>query len=332
MEVHLLVWLVSIGAAVTVLGLDLVSVARHPHVPSMREAATYLAFYITLAAVFGIGLGVLAGGQYAGEFFAGWLTEYSLSVDNLFVFMLIMSRFAVPRELQQTALMVGIILALVLRGLFIAVGAAAISAFSWVFYLFGAFLLYTAVQVGREGVGEGPADGAPEPFAVRLVRRIFPTTPGYHGARLTHREPGGRRALTPMAIVLVAIGGTDLLFAFDSIPAIFGLTGEAYLVLMTNVFALMGLRQLYFLLGDLLRRLVYLNVGLGVLLGFIGVKLVLDALHTNEVPFINGGEPVAWAPELPVWVSLVVIVGTLGVTAAASLAASRRRDAGAPRP
>jgi len=316
-----LVWLLTLGVAAAVLVVDVAVVGRRPHVPSTAECLRYLAFYVGLAIAFGIGVWVAWGGQYAGEFFAGWLTEYSLSVDNLFVFILIMGRFAVPRQYQQFALLVGIILALVFRGIFIAAGAAVISAFSWVFYLFGAFLVYTAWRVAREG--ESDDDEYTPPLLLRLVQRWFPSTERYHGERLTVVE-NGRRVMTPMLVVLVALGATDLLFAFDSIPAIFGLTAEPYLVLMTNVFALMGLRQLFFLVGGLLRRLVYLNYGLAVLLGFIGVKLVLEALHRNELPFVNGGEPVEGAPEIPIWLSLVAIVVILGVTTVLSLARTRR--------
>jgi tellurite resistance protein TerC len=311
-----LVWIISLGLVGALLVVDVAIVGRRPHVPTTAECVRYLAFYVGLAVLFGIGVWATSGAEYAGQFYAGWLTEYSLSVDNLFVFLLIMGKFAVPRAYQQTALLVGIILALVFRGLFIAAGAAVIDAFSWVFYLFGAFLVWTAWRVGREG--ESDDDDYKAPLVLRLVQRWFPATEQYHGVKLTVVE-GGRRLITPMFVVLVALGATDLLFAFDSIPAIFGLTSEPYLVLMANLFALMGLRQLYFLLGDLLKRLVYLNIGLAVLLGFIGVKLVLHALHENEVPFINGGEPVAWAPEIPIWLSLSAIVLILGVTAAASL-------------
>lgn len=333
MDVSPLVWCLSLGLAAAVLLVDVAVVGRRPHIPSTAECLRYLGVYIGLALAFAVTVALVWGTAPAGEFVAGWLTEYSLSVDNLFVFLLIMSRFAVPRQYQQTALLVGIILALVFRGIFIAAGAAVISSFSWVFYLFGVFLVWTAVKVAREGVGEDEdeeADYRP-PALVRAVQRWLPTTDDYHGVRLTARVQG-RRAVTPMLLVLVAIGATDLLFAFDSIPAVFGLTQEPYLVLMANVFALMGLRQLYFLLGGLLTRLRYLNIGLGVLLGFIGVKLVLQAMHENALPFINGGESIGWAPELPSWVSLAVIVVTLGVTAVTSIAASRRderRDAAA---
>lgn len=331
MNVDPLVWIVSLGLAGALLVVDVAIVGRRPHVPTTAECVRYLALYIGLAVLFGIGVWVTSGAEYAGQFFAGWLTEYSLSIDNLFVFLLIMGKFAVPRAYQQTALLIGIILALVFRGLFIWAGAAVIDAFSWVFYLFGAFLVYTAWKVGREGeVDEG--DEFHPPLLLRIVQRVFPATPDYHGVKLTVVQ-GGRRLMTPMFVVLVALGATDLLFAFDSIPAIFGLTSEPYLVLMANLFALMGLRQLYFLLGDLLTRLVYLNIGLAVLLGFIGVKLVLHALHENEVPFINGGEPVAWAPDIPIWLSLSAIVLILGVTAAASIVKTRydeRRAVTAP--
>ncbi|KQS97382.1 TerC family protein [Cellulomonas sp. Leaf395] len=323
MDISPLVWAVSLGLAGTLLLVDVAVVARRPHVPSTAECVRYLAFYIGLAVLFGIGIWLTNGAEYAGQFYAGWLTEYSLSVDNLFVFLLIMGKFAVPKAYQQTALLIGIILALVFRGLFIWAGAAVIGAFSWVFYLFGAFLVYTAWKVGREG--EAGDDEFHPPLILRLVQRWLPATQEYHGVKLTVVE-GGRRLITPMFVVLVALGATDLLFAFDSIPAIFGLTSEPYLVLMANLFALMGLRQLYFLLGDLLKRLVYLNIGLAVLLGFIGVKLVLHALHENEVPFINGGEPVAWVPEIPIGVSLGAIVAILGSTAIASIIKVRRDE------
>jgi len=323
-DVSLLVWTVSVGLVVALLAVDIAVVGRRPHVPTTAECLRYLAFYVGLAGLFGLGVWATSGGQFAGEFFAGWLTEYSLSVDNLFVFMLIMSRFAVPRTYQQAALLVGIVLALVFRTAFILAGAAIVSTFTWVFYLFGAFLVWTAWKVAREGAGEDNEEFHP-PLLLRLVQRWLPSTSEYHGVRLTAVE-GGRRVVTPMLIVLVALGATDLLFAFDSIPALFGLTSEPYLIMMANLFALMGLRQLYFLLGDLLARLVYLSYGLAVLLGFIGVKLVLEALHENDLPFVNGGEPVGWAPEIPIWASLVAIALILGVTAAASLARSRRDE------
>ena len=320
MDVSTTTWFVTMAVLLAVIVADLFVIGRRPHEPSMREATSWVLLYVSLAVVFGIGIWLTAGGQYAGEFFAGWLTEYSLSIDNLFVFVIIMSRFAVPRQYQQTVLLVGIVLALIFRGLFIAVGAAAISAFSWIFYLFGAFLVVTAIGLLRHG--EDDESDYQENIVIRTVRRVLPTTKGYHGVKLIVRE-GGKRMVTPMLIVMVAIGSTDVLFALDSIPAIFGLTKEPYLVFTANAFALMGLRQLYFLIGGLLRRLVYLSYGLAFILGFIGVKLILEALHTNEVPFINGGHPVDWAPEIPIWLSLTVIFGAILVTAVASLLKTR---------
>ncbi len=327
MNVPLWVWLTTIAAFVVMLAVDLLVIGRRPHEPGLRESATWVLCYVTLAAAFGVGILLTHGGRYAGEFFAGWVTEYSLSVDNLFIFVIIMARFAVPRAYQQTVLFVGIVLALVLRGVFIALGAAAIARFSWVFYLFGAFLVYTAVQLLRHRGDDAEYE---ENALLRAARRRLPVTDRYNGTRLTTLVEG-RRMVTPMLVVMLAIGTTDLLFALDSIPAIFGLTKEPYLVFTANVFALMGLRQLYFLIGGLLNRLVYLSVGLSVVLGFIGVKLLLEALHTNAVPFLNGGRPVEWAPAVPISVSLAFIGLTLLVTTLASLARTRR-DAGTPPP
>ena len=270
---------------------------------------------------------VFSGGQYAGEFFAGWITEYSLSVDNLFVFLVILTRFGVPREFQQTALLIGIILALIMRGIFIALGAAAISAFSWVFYLFGAILVYTAIQFARQG--EQDEADYKENAVIRWAKRNLPATDTYNGVRLTIME-NGRRLVTPMLLVMIALGTTDLLFALDSIPAIYGLTAEPYLVFTANVFALMGLRQLYFLVGGLVDRLVYLSLGLAVILGFIGVKLILHALHDNSLPFINDGRPLSGVPDIGIVVSLAVIVGTLAITTVASLIKTRRDATTAP--
>ncbi|HEX6517383.1 MAG TPA: TerC family protein [Nocardioidaceae bacterium] len=323
MDIPTWVWWVTIGVTTTLLLVDVFVIGRRPHEPSMKEVVVALAGYVGMAVLFGLGVWYFAGGQYGGEFFAGWLTEYSLSIDNLFVFIIIMSKFQVPRQYQQTALMVGIVLALLMRGVFIAVGAAAINNFSWIFYIFGAFLVYTAVKLAKEG-GEDEEEFE-ENRLIRWIEQRFPATKEYHGSKLVIREDG-RRLITPMLIVMLALGTTDLLFALDSIPAIYGLTKEPYLVLTANIFALMGLRQLYFLIGGLLKRLVYLSYGLAVLLGFIGVKLVLHALHENELPFVNGGEHVEWAPDIPISVSLGVIVGILAVTTVASLVASRRRE------
>lgn len=314
------VWYLTIGVAAAVLVFDVAWIARNPHRPSNRETGLALGFYVGAAIVFGLGMWAVAGGQLAGEYFAGWLTEYSLSVDNLFIFLLIMARFAVPERLQQFALMVGIVIAIILRGIFIAVGAAAINNFSWVFYLFGAFLLYTAVTLAREG--ESDDDEYEENRFMRFMESRFPATKDYDGTRL-FSSGTGRRLATPLFFVILALGTTDLLFALDSIPAIYGLTREPYIVLVANLFALMGLRQLYFLIGGLLKKLVYLSYGLAVLLGFIGVKLLLHALHENELPFINGGEHVP-VPEIPISVSLGAIVVILGVTTVLSLWRTRR--------
>ncbi len=322
MNVPSWVWIVTLVALAAVLAVDLLIIGRRPHEPSMKEAGGWVAFYVGLALAFGVGVWAFAGGRYAGEFYTGWLTEYSLSVDNLFVFVIIMARFAVPRRFQQEVLLIGIVLALLMRGAFIAAGAALIAQFSWVFYIFGAFLVYTAITLIRQG--ENDEDDFKENILIRWSRRALPVSSSFGNGRLTIVTRAGKRLFTPMLIVMIAIGTTDLIFALDSIPAIFGITKEPYLVFTANVFALMGLRQLYFLLGGLLERLVYLNLGLAVVLAFIGVKLVLDALHTNQLPFINGGHGVHWAPEIPIWLSLLVIVSTLGAATAASLVKSSR--------
>ncbi|MFI5492132.1 TerC family protein [Actinoplanes sp. NPDC051859] len=316
------VWLVSLAALIIMLAVDLLIVGRRPHEPSMREAGGWVAFYVGLAMAFGVGLWITAGGTPAGEFFTGWLTEYSLSVDNLFVFMIIMARFNVPRQYQQKVLLIGIVLALLMRGAFIAAGAALIQQFSWVFYIFGVFLVYTAITLLKNG--ENDEDDFKENMLIRWARRVLPLTNSFDSGKLTVVTETGKRLFTPLLIVMIAIGTTDLIFALDSIPAIFGITKEPYLVFTANVFALMGLRQLYFLLGGLLERLVYLNIGLSFVLAFIGVKLFLEALHTNSLGFINGGDGVSWAPEIPIWLSLLVIIGTLGIATVASLVKSSR--------
>jgi tellurite resistance protein TerC len=317
------VWWTTVLLTTAILLFDVFVIGRRPHEPSRRETTVALTGYLVLAVVFGLWVWHFSGGRYGGEFFAGWLTEYALSIDNLFIFIVIMGKLSVPRELQQSALLVGIVLALVLRGIFIAVGAAAIHEFSWVFYIFGAFLVLTAVNLAREG--NEPEGGYDEPRLVRWIRRRLPFSERWDGARITTRE-NGSRTFTPMFIVVLTLGVTDLLFALDSIPAIYGLTSEPYLVLMANIFALMGLRQLYFLIGNLLTRLVFLSYGLAFLLLFIGVKLVLHAMHENTLPFVNGGEGVSWAPDIPIWLSLGVILATLAVTTVASLAADRARS------
>lgn len=325
MNIPFWVWAVTLVVMIGVLVLDLAIIGRRPHEPSIKESSAWVGIYVSAAVLFCLGIWFFAGGDYAGQFAAGWITEYSLSVDNLFVFVIIMSRFAVPRQYQQKVLLIGIVLALVLRGIFIAAGAALIHQFVWVFYIFGAFLLYTAWKLVSHG--EPSDDEFRENALIRWSRKVLPISGDYDGARVTTKTSTGRRIFTPLFIVMIAIGTTDLIFALDSIPAIFGLTTETYLVFTANVFALMGLRQLYFLLGGLLDRLQYLSIGLSFVLAFIGVKLVLEALHGNNVPFINDGNPVSWAPEIPIWLSLSVIVATLLVTTVASLLATRRQVA-----
>jgi len=330
MSVDLWVWIATAVAIVGMVLFDFFAHVRTPHAPSFREAAVWSAVYVGLAIVFGVGLGFVWGWGHGTEYFAGYVTEKSLSVDNLFVFLIIMTKFAVPREFQQKVLLVGVVIALVLRTVFILAGAAAIERWSWVFYIFGAFLVYTGIKLAREKHEADELEHAGEKqdgLAVRLLKKVVPSTDEYHGDRLTAKIDG-KRFITPMLVVMVAIGATDVLFALDSIPAIYGLTQEPYIVFTANAFALLGLRQLYFLIGGLLERLVYLNKGLAFILAFIGVKLVLHAMHENELPFLNGGEHIDWAPEIPTWLSLLVILGTLTVATVASLAKTKRdRDA-----
>jgi len=321
MNVPVWVWILTLGLTSVFLLVDVLIIGRRPHVPSMGEAARHLAFYVTLAVLFGLGVWYFSGADFATQYFAGWVTEYSLSIDNLFVFLIIMAKFGVPEKLQQSALMVGIVIALILRGIFIAVGAAAINEFSWVFYLFGAFLIYTAVKLAREGQSDD--DEFEENRLLKWVESRFPATNQWQGTKLVITA-NGKRIITPLLIVILALGTTDFLFALDSIPAIYGLTQEPFLVLTANIFALMGLRQLYFLIGGLLKRLVYLGLGLAVLLSFIGVKLILHAMHVNELPFVNGGQHVTGAPEISIGQSLAVIIGILVITTIASLVKSRK--------
>ena len=321
MNVSAIEWIVTLAVTLAVLLVDVVVFARRAHEPSRRECLTALGFYIGLAIAFGIWVWNFHGSQFGLEFYAGWLTEYSLSIDNLFIFVIIMASFKVPKIHQQQALLVGIVLALVFRGIFIALGAVAIQRFSWIFYVFGAFLVYTAIRLARDTDHSDDADNA----VVRVAKTYLNTTDTWHGLKL-YVKRDRKRVMTPMFLVIVALATTDLLFAVDSIPAIYGLTSEPYLVFTANVFALMGLRQLYFLLGDLLNRLVYLSQGLAFILFFIGVKLLLHALHENELPFINGGAGVN-VPEIPTLLSLAVIVLTLLVTTVASLVKTRIFDA-----
>lgn len=309
---------ISSGVLVTILLADLLLAVKRPHIPSAKESAGWVGFYAGLALAFAAVLWLLVGHLKATEFIAGWLTEYSLSIDNLFVFVLIMSRFAVPRIYQQQVLMIGIIMALVLRGLFILVGAALIEQFSWIFYLFGAFLLYTAYhQAFRTREDEHQTESK----LVQLLRKRVHVSDDFDGAKIT-TVVNGRRAFTPMLVVFAAIAITDVMFAFDSIPAIFGITTDPFIVFTANLFALMGLRQLYFLLGGLLDRLEYLKYGISFILAFIGFKLITHAMHVNELPFVNGGQHIEWAPNIDSITSLGVIVASIAVSAIVSVIAA----------
>ncbi|MET7506532.1 TerC family protein [Streptomyces albidoflavus] len=313
MEVSMTLWVLTIVGLVVLIGADFF-IGRKPHDVSIKEAGIWTIVWIVLAVLFGVGLLIFGGGQPAGEFFAGYITEKSLSVDNLFVFVLIMAKFSVPSQYQQRVLLIGVLIALVLRAIFIAAGAAIIANFSWVFYIFGAFLIYTAWKLIQEARAGDDDEEFEENRLLKAAERRFGVADRYHGTKL-FIEKNGKKIMTPMLVVMLAIGTTDVLFALDSIPAIFGLTQDPYIVFTANAFALMGLRQLYFLLGGLLRKLVHLSYGLSVILGFIGVKLVLHALHESGVN----------VPEISIPVSLGVICGVLVVTTITSLYASRKQ-------
>lgn len=316
MDVPVWVWGATIAGILALLVFDFFAHVRKPHEPSLKEAGGWSIFYVVIALIFGCGLWAVWGHDHGIEYFAGYVTEKSLSVDNLFVFVIIMAAFDVPKAYQQKVLLVGVVIALILRTIFIALGAAAIEHFSWVFYIFGFFLLYTAWSLATTSHDK---DEEFEPnIMVRLAQKYLPATDEYNESKLTVVK-NGKRMITPMLIVMIAIGATDILFALDSIPAIYGLTKEPYIVFTANAFALLGLIQLYFLLGGLLDRLVYLSFGLAVVLGFIGLKLIVEALHGNELPFINGGEHVDFIPEIPIWLSLSIIIGVLVITTVASL-------------
>jgi tellurite resistance protein TerC len=325
-NVELWVWLATIGILSGVILGDLVYQIRHPHEPTFKESAIQSAIYMSLALLFTFVIAWVWPGQYSSEYLAGFITEKALSVDNLFVFLIIFTQFKVPRRLQSEALLVGIVIALIMRGIFIALGAAFIENFSWAFYLFGAFLLFTAIKLVRDTLSElQPHHVAEEEESafMRWVKSWLPSTDEYHGTKLSIIKDG-KRLFTPLMLVMIAIGFTDLLFALDSIPAVYGLTNEPYIVFVANAFALLGLRQLFFLLSGLMQRLRYLGFGLSLILGWIGAKLVIHALHKNELPFINGGEKVTLIPEISTGLSLAVIILTLIVTTVWSLLATRK--------
>ncbi|NQX27911.1 TerC family protein [Microbacteriaceae bacterium VKM Ac-2854] len=308
----------SFVVLILILAADLLIVFKRPHVPSLKESSLWVAFYVSLALIFALLMLIFAGGEHAGQFLAGWLTEYSLSIDNLFVFVIIMGRFAVPPKYQQEVLMVGIVIALIFRGIFILLGAQLIENFSWIFYIFGAFLVYTA---WNQAFGSHE-DENKDNLLIRVLRKRVAISNEFDGSKI-RTVIDGKKFFTPMLIVFLAIGSTDLLFALDSIPAIFGITQSPFIVFTANIFALMGLRQLYFLLGGLIDKLEYLKYGIAFILAFIGVKLVLHALHENELPFINGGEHLdVW--DIDTWTSLAVIVVSMAVATVASLIKMRR--------
>ncbi|WP_146360896.1 TerC family protein [Arthrobacter yangruifuii] len=315
MTVSPLVWGVTILVILALLAFDYFFHIRKAHIPTLKEAALWSSIYVGLAIVFGIVVWIFGGSQMGTEYFAGYITEKALSVDNLFVFLIILASFRVPREDQQKVLLFGIVFSLIARTAFIFLGAALINSFSWVFYIFGLILLITAGNLLKPESTEGEDEA--NNFIIRLARRIFHTSDKYDGDKLFTME-NGKRVLTPMLLVMVAIGGTDILFALDSIPAIFGLTQNVYIVFTATAFSLMGLRQLFFLIDGLLDRLIYLSYGLAAILAFIGVKLVLHALHENTLPFINGGEHVP-VFEITTGLSLSVIVGVLVITVIGSL-------------
>jgi len=314
-EVSGLVWVLTVLGIVGLLLFDFFFHVRRAHVPSIGEAAWWTSLYVSIALLFGCGVWLFGGGTMGAEYFAGYVTEEALSVDNLFVFLLLLGSFKVPRADQQKVLLVGIVVSLLARTGFIFLGAALINSFAWVFYVFGLILLITAGNLlKRESSADDPP---PDNMIIRLARRVLRTSEEYDGDRL-FTVHDGRRVMTPMLLVMVAIGGTDILFALDSIPAIFGLTQNVYLVFTATAFSLLGLRQLYFLIDGLLDRLVYLSYGLAAILALIGVKLVLHALHENNVPFINGGQPVD-VIEIGTELSLAIIIGVLIITVVGSL-------------
>ncbi|MEV4195525.1 TerC family protein [Streptomyces toxytricini] len=315
MDVSTTLWVLTIAGLSLLIGADFL-IGRKPHDVSVKEAGIWTVVWIVLAVIFGLGLLFFGSAQASQEFFAGFITEKSLSVDNLFVFVLIMAKFSVPSHLQQRVLLVGVLIALVLRAVFIAAGAAIIASFSWVFYLFGAFLIFTAWKLIQEARADEEEEEFEENRLLKSIEKKFGVADRYHGTKLSVIS-NGKRVLTPLMIVMLAIGTTDVLFALDSIPAIFGLTQDPYIVFTANAFALMGLRQLYFLIGGLLKKLVHLSYGLSVILGFIGVKLVLHALHESGVH----------VPEISIPVSLGVICGVLVITTITSLMASRKQEA-----
>lgn len=328
MEVNALTWGITIALITGFFVFDFYSHVRTPHTPTIKESAWWSVFYIVLACLFGVFLWVTWGEpgnphQHGIEYFAGYITEKALSMDNLFVFALILGSFKIPRQYQQKVLLIGIAIALVLRLLFILLGAAIIQAWSDVFYIFGIFLVWTAAKLLWDEISDQPDTDPNDMLVIKVLRKFVHVRNEYQDDKLTFKE-NGKRIYTPLLVALLAIGFIDVLFALDSIPAIYGITQEPYVVFTTNAFALLGLRQLFFLLDGLLNKLVYLSYGLAIVLAFIGVKLVLHALHENNLPFINGGNNIG-VPEISVELSLAIIVGILVITTVASLTVGKKK-------
>ena len=324
MNVSLETWIITAVVLLGIIVVDLILQVRRKTETSFKEAAIMSAFFISLAIAFMPFVSATWGSEFGEQYIAGFITEWSLSVDNLFVFLIIFTKLKVPAKARSQALIVGIMIALILRFIFIAVGAAAIAAYSWVFYIFGAFLIYTAISLVKEHFSDHEDSDAPGGKMIEFLKRRVNVVEEFHGAKVSIRQDG-KRYYTPLLFAMVAIGSADILFALDSIPAVFGLTSEPYIVFTANAFALLGLRQLYFLLSGLLLRLKYLGLGLSVILGWIGVKLAIHALHTNELPFINGGKHVEGLPEITTELSLGVILGTITIATVTSLIATRKK-------
>jgi tellurite resistance protein TerC len=319
MQVSGLIWALTIVLILALVLFDFFFHVRRAHIPAIREAAIWSSIYVGIALLFGVGVLIFGGTTYGAEYFAGYVTEKALSVDNLFVFLVLLGSFNVPRADQQKVLLFGIVFSLIARTGFIFLGAALINSFAWVFYLFGLILLLTAGNLLKSQEGERSADN----IVIRMARRFLRTSDDFDGDKLFTVQ-NGKRVLTPMLLVMVAIGGTDILFALDSIPAIFGLTQSVYLVFTATAFSLLGLRQLYFLLDGLLDRLIFLSYGLAAILAFIGVKLILHAMHENNVPFINNGEHIE-VVEISTGASLAFIITVLIITVVASLVSPKGR-------
>lgn len=324
MNVSLETWIITAVVLLGIIVIDLILQVRRKTETSFKEAAIMSTFFILLAIAFMPFVSATWGSEFGEQYIAGFITEWSLSVDNLFVFLIIFTKLKVPAKARSQALIVGILIALILRFIFIAVGAAAIAAYSWVFYIFGAFLVYTAISLVKEHFSDHEDSDAPGGKMIEFLKRRVNVVEEFHGAKVSIRQDG-KRYYTPLLFAMVAIGSADILFALDSIPAVFGLTSEPYIVFTANAFALLGLRQLYFLLSGLLLRLKYLGLGLSVILGWIGIKLAIHALHTNELPFINGGKHVEGLPEITTDLSLGVILGTITIATVTSLIATRKK-------